>query len=123
MPPITMREYQCEIMALGLRNLLSTGLLPIRKAFVKFNLKSVLPPEQGDAVENIKTKPKEGGSNPNLNSVISFEIEIPEDPLFCPRMTCDVYDQLYFEGMTQPHLGTFTLPFKEIIEKQQEEAD
>lgn len=38
-------------------------------------------------------------------------------------MTCDVYDQLFFEGMAQPHLGTFTLPFKEIIEKQQVDQD
>lgn len=31
-------------------------------------------------------------------------------------MTCDVYDQLFFEGMAQPHIGTFTLKLGEIIQ-------
>lgn len=48
-----MEEFKCEIMALGLRELVSKGLLPVRKAFVKFNLKSLLPPEQAKAIENI----------------------------------------------------------------------
>ena len=43
MPHIHYKEFKCDIMVLGLRNLVSTGLLPIKKAFVKFNLKSVLP--------------------------------------------------------------------------------
>jgi hypothetical protein len=53
MPSLQYEEFKCEIMVLGLRNLISTGILPIKKAFVKFNLKSLLPPEQAKAVENI----------------------------------------------------------------------
>ena len=99
MPDLKVNEFKCEIMVLGLRNLLSTGLLPIRKAFVKFNLKSLLPADQSKAIDNITTMPKEGGSNPNIRTTLTFEVKIPIDPLFCPRMTCDVFDQLFFEGM------------------------
>lgn len=121
MPAVDMREFKCNIMVLGLRGLVSTGLLPIRKAFVKFNLKSLLPPDQAKAVENIQTPPKEGGSNPNIRTVLQFEVRIPTDPLFCPKMSCDVFDQLYFEGMAQPHVGTFLLHLGEIITASQKE--
>ena len=55
MPNLGIKEYNCEIVILGLRNLVSTGLLPINKAFVKFNLKSMLPSDLATAVENIQT--------------------------------------------------------------------
>jgi hypothetical protein len=38
---------------LGLRGLVSAGLLPVRKAFVRFNLKSLLNPISSKAVDNI----------------------------------------------------------------------
>jgi hypothetical protein len=31
-------------------------------------------------------------------------------------MTCMTYDKLYFEGMKQPILGTFTLKLGDILE-------
>ena len=43
MPNIEVEEYNVIINVLGLRNLLSTGLLPIKKAYVKFSVKSLLP--------------------------------------------------------------------------------
>lgn len=58
MPNLNISEFKCEILVLGLRNLVSTGLLPVRKAYVKFNLKSLLPPASAKAVENIQTQPK-----------------------------------------------------------------
>ena len=55
MPSLQSKEFKCEIMVLGLRDLVSSGLLPVKKAYVKFNLKSLLPPAQAKAVENIQT--------------------------------------------------------------------
>ena len=43
-----------------------------------------------------------------MRTVLQFEVKIPSKPLYCPKMTCDVYD-LVFAGVSQPHLGTFTL--------------
>ena len=120
MPDLSFAEFKCDIIVLGLRKLVSTGLLPVRKAFVKFNLKSLLPPSLANAVDNIVTQPKDGGPNPNIKTTLQFEIKIPSDPTFCPRMTCDVFDQLFFEGMPQPHVGTFTLKLGDIIIEMQE---
>jgi hypothetical protein len=92
MPEVRYKDYECDIMVLGLRNLVSTGILPVRKAYVQFNLKSILTPEQGNAVENIRTHPKQSGSNPNIITVLQFKVNIPEEALFCPSMTCTVFD-------------------------------
>lgn len=99
MPNLGIKEYKCEIVVLGLRNLVSTGLLPINKAFAKFNLKSMLPSDQATAVENIQTQPFENGPNPNIRTTLQFELKMPSDPTFSPRMTCDVFDLLYFESL------------------------
>ena len=74
MPDVNIQEFKCEVIVLGMRNLVSPGLLPIRKAFVKFNLKSLLPPAQANAVENIVTEPRDGGTNPNMRITLQFEV-------------------------------------------------
>jgi len=48
-------DYQIDIEVLGLRNLQSGGILPVKKAFIQFNLKSLVSPSEGTALENIKT--------------------------------------------------------------------
>lgn len=48
-------DFLIEINVLGLRDLESAGLVPVKKPFVKFNLKSLLPPSLGGSVTNIKT--------------------------------------------------------------------
>ena len=82
-------EYKITINALGLRNLESSGFLPVQKAFVKFNIKSLLPPSAGNSVqENIQTTPTEGGNDPNINATVTFSVKLPDDELYCPKMTC-----------------------------------
>lgn len=39
-------NFVCEINILGLRNLESFGLMPVKKPFIRFNLRSLLPPEK-----------------------------------------------------------------------------
>lgn len=115
MPNLNIRAMNVEINVLGFRDLLSTGLLPIKKAYAKFSLKSLLPPAQGKAVADIFTQPGEGGSDPNVRTTLKFEVRIPSEPFFTPRMTCMTYDKLYFDGMRQPILGTFTLKLGDIL--------
>jgi hypothetical protein len=92
---IEYKEYNVEINVLGLRELESFGLMPIKKAFIKFNLRSLLPPEKAQAVTNIKTQPGAAGNSPNINTMINFTIDLPVNPLFCPKLSCDVYDFVY----------------------------
>lgn len=48
-------EYQIDLNILGLRDLQSVGLLPVKKAFIVFNLKSLIPSTDGRALENVRT--------------------------------------------------------------------
>lgn len=82
--------------------------MPVNKAYVNFNLKSLLPVNKAAAVSNIQTQPDDKGPNPNMRTTIQFEVQMPSLPDYCPRMTCDVFD-LMFISSAQPHLGTFTL--------------
>ena len=43
---IAYKECKVEINVLGLRDLQSGGLLPVKKPFLKFNLRSLLPPSK-----------------------------------------------------------------------------
>lgn len=109
-----MAEYQFTLNILGLRNLQSAGVLPVRKANILFNLKSMVSPEVGNAVDNMKTEPGPPGPNPTLNTLIEFVISLPTDKLYCPTLACTVFDNVMFGG-SQPHLGTFTIPIGDII--------
>ena len=44
MPDLKIDQFNIDINVLGLRNLVSTGLLPVKKAYAKFSVKSILPP-------------------------------------------------------------------------------
>jgi hypothetical protein len=68
------KEYQLEINVLGLRQLESFGLMPIKKPFVKFRIKSLLPPEKAQAVTNVSTDPNANGPNPNINTMLTFNV-------------------------------------------------
>lgn len=94
---------------LGLRDLVSTGLFDVNKAYVQFNLKSLLSSAKARAVNNIQTMPRDKGANPNIRTTIQFEVQMPSSEHLCPKMTCDVYDLVFMQGLSQPHIGTFAL--------------
>ena len=50
MPNLMFTDFKCEITALALKSLVSAGLLPVNKAYIKFNIKSLLPPANAKAV-------------------------------------------------------------------------
>lgn len=99
---------------LGLRGLQSPGILPIKKAFLQFNLKSMVPPSLGTSLQNIRTEPKMAGTDPTLNTLIEFKAPLPTDVLFCPRMACSVFDNIAM-GYSQPLIGTFTIPVGDLM--------
>lgn len=111
---IKMKDYQVTINLLGLRNLQSTGLLPVKKASILFNLKTMVSPAQAGSVENMKTEPSAPGADPTLNTLIEFLISLPTDELYCPRMACKVFDNI-MAGFSQPILGNFVVPIGDLI--------
>ena len=89
------KEFVLDINILGLRDLQSAGILPVKKAFIVFNLKSLVPPDDGRAVENVKTAPSAAGPNPTINTLIKFKVPLPVDKLFQPRLLCSVHDYIF----------------------------
>ena len=85
----------------------------MKKAFIVFNLKSLVPPN-GPNLSNIKTQPNNPGSNPTINTTMNFDIPLPTDPLFCPVLSCSVFDYV-FRGLSQPMIGTFTIPLGQLM--------
>jgi len=65
-----MKEFQVSMNILGLRNLQSPGILPVKKAFINFNLKSLVPPNLGTNLQNLKTEPKNPGPDPTINTLM-----------------------------------------------------
>ena len=105
---------------LGLRGLQSAGVLPVKKAFIQFNLKSMVPPALGANLNNLKTDPKMPGSDPTLNTLIEFNAPLPREKLFCPRLSCSVFDNI-IQGLHQPLIGTFIIPIGELMHDLAEE--
>ena len=106
-------EFSIDINILGLRDLQSVGILPVKKAFIVFNLKSLVPPDDGRALDNIRTQPSAAGANPTINALIKFRVPLPNSSLFCPRLSCTVHDYI-FKGLAQPLIGAFTIPIGDI---------
>lgn len=65
-----MEEFKCEIIALGLRDLVSTGLMNINKAYIKFSIKSLLPVNKANAIDNVYTQPTSKGPNPTIRTTV-----------------------------------------------------
>lgn len=47
---VRFEDYRVELNVLGLRNLSSPGLLPVKKAYIDFLLKSMVPPMAATAL-------------------------------------------------------------------------
>lgn len=69
----------------------------------------------GPALKNIETAPNAKGSNPTLNTTMSFTIPLPTDPLYCPKLSCTVYDYIYRGFGSQPEIGVFVLPIGDLM--------
>lgn len=110
---VTRSEFNTDILILGLRNLQSPGILPVKKAFVKFNCKSIVPPGTA-SVQDVSTQPTSSGPNPTINTTVNIKLPLPIDPLYCPNLTCTVYDQI-FKGWNQPIIGVFTLDIGDLM--------
>ena len=86
-------DFDVNMLILGLRSLQSPGILPVKKAFIEFLCSSLVPPSLHN-IPNVKTQPGPAGSNPTINTTMKIDVPLPTDPLYCPRLTCFVYDNI-----------------------------
>jgi hypothetical protein len=115
-------EYEIEINVLGLRDLQSTGILPVKKPYIVFHLKSLLPPDDGRAIENKQTQPNSFGANPTINTLINFTIPFPNEEIYHPRLLCTVHDFI-LRATRKDLLGSFVIPVGTLIEKLRDERE
>ena len=109
--------YSFEINILGLRDLKPLSLLPVKKAFIKFDMNSLnVTGKDEDSLQAIRTLPKDSGCNPTINTVVKFDIKLPKDEIFMPEMQCEVYDHL-LSGMVNPLLGVFMLNVEALVKE------
>jgi len=108
------KEFKVSMNVLGLRGLESPGILPVKKAFISFNLKSLVPPSIGTNLLNIKTEPKNPGPDPTINTLMEFSVPLPVEKLYCPRLSCQVFDCI-FTGFSQPLIGNFIIPIGQLL--------
>ena len=117
-----MEKYYLKIKILGLRNLKSLGLLPVKRPFIKFDINSLKPRAQKQALKEkqfIQTQPKETGSDPNLSTMIQIEVDLPKNYLLSPSLNCVVFDCI-MKGLSQPVLGVFSINLSDFIKQGRE---
>mmetsp|Transcript_26555 Transcript_26555/g.23533 ORF Transcript_26555/g.23533 Transcript_26555/m.23533 type:complete len:547 (-) Transcript_26555:46-1686(-) len=122
--PVT-RKYFMNMKILGLRNLKSMGVLPVKRAFIRFDIDSCRSKSDKSLLREkrfIRTEPLDSGPNPNILSVINLELNLPEKLEYCPAMSCAVFDFI-FRGMGQPLLGNFSIPLAKYIKKSRDKMD
>ena len=109
--------YTFEINILGLRDIKPLAMLPIKKAYIKFDMNSLnVTGEKEDNLAPKITQPKDKGSNPTINSALKFDLNLPKLDIFMPQLQCEVYDYI-FSGIMNPILGLFLLNIKKLIEE------
>ena len=108
-------NYSFEINILGMRDLQPLSIIPVKKAFVSFDLNSINYKDQSE-LQPIKTEPKDSGSNPNITSIIKFNAMLPKDLTFLPNLQCEVFDYI-LSGIIKQNLGIFELDIVKIIKE------
>ena len=117
------KPYSFEINILGLRDLKPLSLLPVKKAFIKFDMNSLnVTGRKEDTLQSISTQPKDCGENPTINTVIKFDVKLPEEEIFMPELQCEVYDHL-LSGMLNPMMGVFLLNVNRLIKTTHRQID
>ena len=111
---VKFEEFKVEINVLGLRSLASPGLLQVKKAYIRFMLRSIVPPIAKSSVDVVETQPGPAGPDPTINTVVAFNMLLPVKELYAPSMACRVYDKI-FKGFDGALVGTFSIPIGQIM--------
>ena len=67
------KHYLVKVRILGLRNLQSGGILPVKKPYIKINTSTLVLNDSKDGkvpYSDLKTVPKRGGENPNIGEIM-----------------------------------------------------
>jgi len=101
-PDITpkLRKAYIEVIALGVRDVIPYKMVPMQLPFLKFKLTSAS--ETFEASTNTSKKPN--ASNANFLQRIVIEVDLPEDPIFTPKLKLRLFDTR-LGGFHKPLVG------------------
>ena len=109
--------YTFEINILGLRDLKPFSMLPIKKAYINFEMDSLnISGDESESLPSKQTQPKNKGSNPTINDALKFDVNLPKDLKFMPQLQCRIFDYI-FSGTIKPNLGCFILNISRLVRK------
>ena len=109
--------YSFEINILGLRDLKPFSMLPVKKAYINFEMNSLnISGVESESLPSKQTQPKDKGCNPTINDALKFDINLPKDLKFMPQLQCRIFDYI-FSGTIKPNLGCFILNIERLVRK------
>jgi hypothetical protein len=62
------------------------------------------------------------GSDPTLNTLIEFKCPLPIETLYCPRLSCSVFDNIAM-GLSQPLIGCFVIKVGDLMHALKQERE
>ena len=110
--PIERSKHHIKINILGLRNLQSTGILPVKRVKVKINtssVKKISKIQQGAAFTELIAVAKNSGANPTIGSILSLFVDLPINISNMPSLSCQVIDQGLKLFNFQTIIGSFLI--------------
>lgn len=110
--PIERSKHHIKINILGLRNLQSTGILPVKRVKVKINtssVKKISKIQQGAAFTELIALAKNSGANPTIGSILSLLVDLPVNISNMPSLSCQVIDQGLKLFNYQTIIGSFLI--------------
>ena len=109
--------YSFEINILGLRDLKPFSMLPIKKAYINFEMNTLnISGNENENLPSKQTQPKDKGCNPTINDALKFDVNLPKDLKFMPQLQCRIFDYI-FKGVVKPNLGSFILNIERLVKK------
>lgn len=110
--PIHRTRHHVKINILGLRELESTGMLPIKTAGIKIATSSLRQAENlgnGAVFTNLQAIAKTSGSNPTIGSVLVVSCDIPAEIKIMPVISCSVFESGFRLFSSDSTIGTFSI--------------
>ena len=109
--------YTFEINILGLRDLKPFSMLPIKKAYINFEMNTLnISGNETEELPSKQTQPKDKGCNPTINDALKFDVNLPKDLQFMPQLQCRIFDYI-FSGAIKPNLGCFILNIARLVRR------
>lgn len=68
-----LQKYHVNIKVLGVRGLVSLGIIPVKRPFIRFDINSLRMPSERSSVKekgHLQTEPKESGPDANISTTI-----------------------------------------------------